>query len=121
MPGDREAELGGSDPPRLQMLMAQHYVCFRNETADERSNAHEAAGQHLEQMFAESRTDLDLQSRLLTHLAPERRTMFLARIGPAARQIPFIAFVQEQQSATVVDDDAFHRKREIAHRLVAVP
>ncbi len=72
-------------------------------------------------MFIMCSTDLDLEPGLLAHLALQRRAMILARIGPPARQIPFIAFIQKQENAAVVDDDPLHRERMIAHRSAAVP
>jgi hypothetical protein len=67
-------------------------------------------------MLVEQRPDLDRESCFLAHLAGERRTMILARIGPAARQVPFAALVEQQQDATVIDDDAFNGERVIHRR-----
>ena len=79
-------------------------------------DAHEALRQHLEQMLVDESADLDRQPRLLPHLAHQRRAMILARIGPPAGQIPFVALVQEQQDAALMDQHALDRKR-IAHGL----
>ena len=102
---DRLAEIGERDPARVEMLVAQHDLAAADQRADIGDDAHEALRQHLEQMLVEQRTDLDREPRLLAHLARERRAMILARIGPAARQVPFAALVQQQQHAAVVDQD----------------
>jgi hypothetical protein len=81
-------------PSRLKMLVAQRDIVPTDQPAGEGQDAHEAAGQHLEQTFAESRADLDLEPCLLTHFAFQCGAMILARIGPPARQIPFAALVQ---------------------------
>ena len=107
----RLAELGERQPARLQMLVAQHDIAAARQPAGEGQDAHEAAGQHLEQVLVERAPDLDGKPRLLAHLALERRAMILARIGPAARQIPFVALVQQQEDAVLMDQDAFDGDR----------
>ena len=121
MAGDALAERVERLPSRLEMLVAQGDIVPTDQPACEGQDAHKAAGQHLEHVFAKCGTDLDLKTCLLTHLSSERRPMILTRIRPPARQIPFTALVQKQENATIVDDDPLHREREIAHRLVAVP
>src|SRR5260370_37547285 len=101
--GDDFAELGHGQPAHLQMLRADGHLRRALELTGKCQDAHEAAGQHLEQMLVEQSADLDLEPRLLAHLALERGAMILARIGPAAGQIPFAALVQEQQDTSAVD------------------
>ena len=67
-------------------------------------------------MLVNKTADLDGESRFLTHLADERRTMIFTRIRPPARQVPFVPLVQQQQDAALMDQHALDRKR-IAHGL----
>ena len=99
------------------MLVAEHDVAGADQPASIGDDPHEALRQHLEQVLVEQRADLDVEPRLLAHLALQRRAMILARIGPAARQVPFAALVQQQQDAAVVDDDAFDGERVWDHAL----
>ena len=107
MARDRLRQLGRRHPACFEMFVAQHGVARSDQTAHEGQDAHEVAGQHLEQVLVECRADLDLKPGLLTDFALQRRAMVLAGIGPTARQVPFAAFVQEQQHASVMDQHAF--------------
>ena len=107
MTGNKLAQLAERQPAHLQMLVAQHDTVAANQAAGERHNAHQSVRQHLEQVVIERHTGFDQQTGFLTHLALQRRAIVLARIGPAAGQIPFTAFVQEQQHAGIMDQHAF--------------
>src|SRR5437868_749709 len=103
------------------MLMAYGYLRCTLHLAGKRQDAHEPPRQNLEHVFIKCGADFDLEPRLLTHFALQRRAMILARIEPAARQVPFAALIQEQEHVTVVDEDPLHRERQTTHRSVAVP
>ena len=88
--------------------MAQHHRVARPSSRQaKRQDAHEAAGQHFEQVLVERGADFDQRPGLLAHLARERRAMILARIGPPTRQIPFAALVQQQQDTVLIDQHTF--------------
>jgi len=115
MAGDRLSELAERQPTCSQVLVAQHDIAAAHQPAGEGQNAHEAAGQHLEQVLLERAADCDGKPRLLAHLALEGGAMILTRIGPAARQVPFVAFVQQQEDAVLIDQDALHGDRRRTH------
>jgi len=100
---DALAKLGERQPARLLVLVAHDHGIAADETAGERHDAHEAPGQDLEQVLVERHADLDREPRLLLDLADQRRPVVLAGIGPPAGQIPFVALVQEQEHAILVD------------------
>ena len=103
---DRLAKLGERQPACLQVLVAQHDITAARQPADKGQDSHEAPGQHLEQMLVERVAHRDRKPGFLAHLAFERGAMILARIGPPARQIPFVALVQEQEDTVPMDQDA---------------
>jgi len=107
MAGDRPTELAERQPTCSQMLVAQHDIAAAHQPTGEGQDAHEAAGQHLEQVLVERAADCDGKPRLLAHLALEGGAMILSRIGPAARQVPFVALVQQQEHTVLIDQDAF--------------
>src|SRR5262245_63829562 len=72
---DGLAKGGKRLPPSLEMLVAQRHVAARHRPAGEGQDAHEAAGQHFEQMPVDRRADFDLESGLLAHFAPKCCTM----------------------------------------------
>ena len=107
-PDDARREL---DPARFKMFKTEGDHALGLQRAEIGNDPHETLGQHFEQMLVKKRADLDREPRLLQHLADQCRAMIFARIRPAARQIPFIALVQEQQDAAIVDQHALHRHR----------
>ena len=103
----RLAELGERQPARLEMLVAQHDVAAARQAADKGRMRTKRPGSTSNRCSSSALADLDGEPRLLLHLALQRGAMVLARIGPAARQIPFAALVQQQQHAVLMDQDAF--------------
>ena len=59
MPRGGLVKVADGQPKRLEMLGAQHELAVADQTAGEGLDAHEPAGQHLEQMLVERRADLD--------------------------------------------------------------
>src|SRR5262249_40302926 len=68
-----------------------------------------AAGKYLEVPAIEDRSDRDCRVELLGEFADESGGWVLSRLGPTARQLPFVAIVFEQDDPAVLDQYTLYR------------